>query len=255
MPILPNASVKSKVDFTRSRFEWKRQFSVAPTVNVLEEGTALIRVADPSGLAEVVEPSTAAASLIPAGISLQSRISAVTFTNVEELTVPTVAPFTVNLKKTTLLDTGAGIPELAVWDYSLGVPAYLNVLGVTPPAAATNVYATTAGLIEFDAARAGDKVRAVYRYILTAIERDELLRQSHVNRGAEDQFGLMTVAQGHCIVYTTMYDCSESYAVGDTLTLDANGVFSKSGATSFGTVISLATAGDPYLGVEYITPA
>ncbi len=252
MPILPNASVKTKVDYTRSRFEWKRQFSVAPTVNLLEEGTALIRVPDPSGLAEVVEPSTAAASLNPAGISLQSRISAVTFTNVQEMTVPTVAPYTLNLSKTTLIDIGAGVPELAVWDYTLGTPAYL---GVAAAPAALVVGADTSGLMTFDAARAGDKIRAVYRYILTAIERDELLRQSHVNRGAEDQFGLITVAQGHCVVYTTMYDCTEDYAVGDALTLDANGVFSKSGSTTFGQVISLATAGDPYLGVEYITPA
>jgi len=252
MSILPNASVKTKVDITRSRFEWKRQFSVAPTVNLLEEGTVLIRVPDASGLGEVVQPSTAAAALRPAGISLQSRISAVTFTGVEEITVPSAAPYTVQLKKTTLVDHLGGVPELAAWDYTLGVPAYLTVAAL--PAAGT-VGATLPGLLTFDVGNAGDKVRVVYRYILTAIERDELLHQSHVNRGAEDQFGLITVAQGHCVVYTTMYDGFTQYAVGDALTLDANGVFSKAGATAFGEVISLPTAGDPYLGVEYITPA
>jgi len=253
MSILPNASVKTKVDFTRSRFEWKRQFSVAPTVNLLEEGTVLIRVPDASGLGEVVQPSTAAASLRPAGISLQSRISAVTFTGVEEITVPSAAPYTVQLKKTTMVESATPtVPELAAWDYSLGVPAYLTVAAA--PAALT-VVATLGGLLTFPAAQAGDRVRVVYRYILTAIERDELLRQSHVNRGAEDQFGLITVAQGHCVVYTTMYDCFTQYAVGDVLTLDVNGVFSKAGLTNFGEVISLPTAGDPYLGVEYITPA
>jgi hypothetical protein len=43
MPLLPSASVKTKVDFTRSRFEWKRQFQVSPTANIIEEGSLLQR--------------------------------------------------------------------------------------------------------------------------------------------------------------------------------------------------------------------
>jgi len=254
MALLPNASVKTKVDFTRSRFEWKRQFEVAATANIVEEGSLLQRVADASGLKEVVTLSTNAASLRPAGISLQSRITALTFTNVEEVVVPSAAPYTVQLSRTNIIDTGAGVAEAAVWDYDAGPAAYLTVVAGVPAATQVEIAPLT-GLATFNVAEAGHRCRVVYRYNLTAIERDELLRQSHVNRGAEDQFGLMTVAQGHCVVYTTMYDANEQYAVGDALTLDNNGLFSKSGATAFGEVISVPTASDPYLGVEYITPA
>jgi len=49
MPLLPNASIKTKYDFTRSRFEWKRQFEVSPTTNIVEEGAMLTRLAGPAG--------------------------------------------------------------------------------------------------------------------------------------------------------------------------------------------------------------
>jgi len=248
MALLPNASVKTKVDFTRSRFEWKRQFEVAATANIVEEGSLLQRIPDAAGLKEVVDLSTNAGSLRPAGISLQSRISATTFAWVEEVVVPSGAPYTVQLSKTNIIDSGGGIAEAAAWDYNAS--AYLNVVAGAPLGTQFEVVPLT-GLTTFNVAEAGHSVRMIYRYNLTAIERDELLRQSHVNRGAEDQFGLMTVAQGHCVVYTTMYDAQEKYLVGDQLTLDNNGLFSKSGATNFGVVISVPTASDPYLGVEY----
>ena len=252
MPLLPNASVKTKVDFTRSRFEWKRQFQVSPTANIIEEGSLLQRITSPAGSDEVVTRSAVGAGLIPVGISLQSRISGVTFTAVQDVVVPTVAPFTVQLAHMNLPLTAGGFGEATYWDYDLAVPGPLAAVAGAPVA---NVSVTTPanGLLTFDIAQAGQHVRATYKYILTSIERDELLRQSHVNRGAEDQFGLMTVAVGHCVVYTTMYLCTEVYAVGDVLTLDANGLFSKSGGTNFGRVISLPTPSDPYLGVEYVT--
>lgn len=259
MPLLPNASVKTKVDFTRSRFEWKRQFQVSPTANIVEEGSLLQRIVSPAGTDEVVTLSTAAATLRPAGISLQSRITAQTFTAVQDIVVPTVAPFTVQLAHTTLVVTAGGFGEAALWDYDAGAGNEILV-PVAPPAPPpvtipASVTVNANGLLTFDALEAGHHVRVTYRYVMTSIERDELLRQSHVNRGAEDQFGLVTVACGHCVVYTTMYLCTETYAVGDALTLDANGLFSLSGATTFGRVISLPTPSDPYLGVEYVTLA
>jgi hypothetical protein len=252
--------VKTKVDFTRSRFEWKRQFQVSPTANIIEEGSLLQRIVGPSGSDEVVTLSVMAGGQRPVGISLQSRITATTFTAVQDIVVPTAAPFTVQLAHTTLVVTGGGFGEAALWDYDVAAPnnAMVPVAPPPPPAPAVPANVTVApnGLLTFDVAEAGHHIRVTYRYVLTSIERDELLRQSHVNRGAEDQFGLMTVAVGHCVVYTTMYLCTATYAVGDQLYLDANGIFSKNaGSTAFGRVISLPTPSDPYLGVEYITPA
>jgi hypothetical protein len=254
MPLLPNASVKTKVDFTRSRFEWKRQFQVSPTANIIEEGSLLQRITSPAGTDEVVTLSTAAPDLRPVGISLQSRITAVTFTTVQDIVVPVAAPHAVQLAHSTLVTTVGGFGEAALWDFTTGA-ALIAVAPPAPPGAPGSVTVDPNGLLTFDPAQAGDRVRVTYKYVMTSIERDDLLRQSHVNRGAEDQFGLMTVAVGHCVVYTTMYVCTETYSVGDQLTLDVNGQFSLSGATNFGRVISVPTPSDPYLGVEYVTQA
>lgn len=257
MPLLPNASVKTKVDFTRSRFEWKRQFQVSATANIVEEGSLLQRITAPDGLTEVVTLSTNAALLRPVGISLQSRISGQTFTKVQDVVVPHVAPFTVQLAETTLTPNALVVGAGEAVAYDMTAPGWLTVIAPPGPPIGGQVVVNPNGLLTFDpaGAEADHVVRVTYRYTLTAIERDELLRQSHVNRGAEDQFGLMTVACGNCVVYTTMYRCDEQYAVGDVLTLDNAGLFSKSGATPFGVVLSVPTPSDPYLGVEYISPA
>lgn len=257
MPLLPNASVKTKIDFTRSRFEWKRQFMVSPTANIIEEGSFLQRIASLAGTDEVVTLGTAGVGHRLAGVALISRITATTFTAVQDIVVPHVAPFTVQLAHTTLVGDliVAGAGEAYVYDNT----ALAQLTSVFPgPPAAGQVLIGTTGLLTFDPA-GGDAdhlIRVTYRYILTSIERDMLLRQSHVNRGAEDQFGLMTVGCGNCVVYTTMYLATTVYAIGDTVTMDDNGLISKVGAsTNVGVVISLPTPSDPYLGFEYITPA
>jgi hypothetical protein len=254
MPLIPSASVKTKVDFTRSRFEWKRQFQVSPTANIVEEGSLLQRIISPAGIDEVVTLGSIGAGHRVAGISLQSRITATTFTAVEDIVVPRITPFTVQLAHTTLANAG-GFGEATFWDYDLTPPATLVAIAGAP-VSNTSVTTPINGLLVFHADQARQHIRATYRYVLTSIERDELLRQSHVNRGAEDQFGLMTVAVGHCVIYTTMYLATTIYAVGDVVTMDDGGLVSKVGAsTNVGTVISLPTPSDPYLGVEYITPA
>ncbi len=252
MSLLPVACVKSKVDQTRSRFEWKRQFEVSPTANILEEGSVLRRVANAAGTSEVVELCTSAgAGQLVAGISLQSSISAVSFTEVEERVVPTAAPYTIQLKHYNPIDVGAGVAEATAWDSDAGPAAYLTVIAPGVPAATQVAINTAGGLATFNAAEAGHRVKFIYRYTMTTIERDEMLRQSHINRGAESQFGLMLVGYGNCWVYTSEYDASQQYTVGDQLTTGDNGLFSKGGATNFGRVFSVPAPGDPYLGVEY----
>lgn len=258
MPILPNASVKTKVDFTRSRFEWKRQYEVNPTANLVEEGTVLVRVKNAAGTGEVVQPCSSAGGELPVGISLQSRISAVTFTEVEDVVVPAApGPYTVQLKHTNIVDTGGGVAEANAYDYDL--PGFLTVAAA--PGVNTVAIDPLTGIATFDAGQAEHNVRLNYRFVLTAIERDAILRQSHVNRGAEDQFGLITIAYGSCVVYTTMYDAFAQWAdptPGPPLqaTLGDNGLFTLGGGgDNFGRVISAPTAGDPYLGIEYVTVA
>lgn len=259
MPLLPNASVKTKYDFTRSRFEWKRQFEVSPTTNILEEGSIVTRLPGPAGN-EVIQLGHAAAMAVgerPAGISLQSRITANTFADVRNYTIPAApGPYTIQLPHAGLVDLGALTAEAYVWDNTAAGPiAVIPHIPVPAPGAAQVDIDPVTGLMTFNAAEAEHDITITYRWNLTAVERDLILRQSHVNRGAEDQFGLMTVGYGNCVVYTSMYMADQAYTVGAQLTLGAGGLFTLGGLTNFGYVVSVPSPGDPYLGVEYISPA
>jgi hypothetical protein len=260
MPLLPNASVKTKYDFTRSRFEWKRQFEVSPTTNILEEGSMLTRLPGPAGN-EVVQLCHAGAAVgteRACGIALISRITATTFADVRNFVIPAVpGPYTIQLPHAGLVDYGAGVAEAYVWDNTAAVQLAV-IAPPGPPVGNQVMINTVSGLMTFPAALAGDAITVNYKWNLTAVERDLILRQSHVNRGAEDQFNLLTVGFGNCVVYTSMYDCHEAYPVGAPLYL-INGGFVSSvdpGASiQFGHVVSPPTPGDPYLGWEYISPA
>lgn len=261
MPLLPNASIKTKYDFTRSRFEWKRQFEVSPTTNIVEEGAILTRLPGPAGN-EVVQQSVTGvmgAGEALAGAALISRITANTFTDVKEYTVPVApGPYTIQLPHGNLLLTAPATAEAYVWDLDAGPPAALLVvahIAVPAPAAGQVDIDPVTGLMTFNVAEAGHNLVVTYRWNLTAVERDLILRQSHVNRGAEDQFGLMTLGYGDCLIYSSMYDASSPYLVGDSLYLLGNGCVTATnpggGELNFGRVVSPPEPGDPYLGFEY----
>ena len=269
MPLLPNASVKTKYDFTRSRFEWKRQFEVAPTANIVEEGSMLTRLPGPTGneVVQLGQQGALATGERPCGIALISRITADTFTMVRDATVPAApGPFAVQLPNANLVVTtnafptvASGAAEVFAYDHTAAatIDTIVHVAVPVPAAGEVDVDPLT-GLMTFNAAEAEHDITVTYRWYLTAVERDLLLRQSHVNRGAEDQFGLMTVGYGNCWLYTSMYVAGDTYTVGAPLYLYDNGLVSATqiaGSTQFGTVISVPSPGDPYLGFEYISPA
>jgi hypothetical protein len=93
------------------------------------------------------------------------------------------------------------------------------------------------------------------------VEKEALIRSSHVNRGADEQFASLSVGVGRCRVYTTMFNAAAQWELllqDGTLNspvLGPNGLWSTVNETAtgtpFGRVISLPTVDDPYLGVEY----
>jgi hypothetical protein len=259
MPLLPNASIKTKYDFTRSRFEWKRQFEVSPTTNIVEEGGMLTRLPGPAGN-EVVQQSLTGVmgtGEALAGAALISRITADTFTDVRDYTVPAnPGPWTIQLPHANLLITAPALAEAYVWDNTAAAALTVIAHIAVPAPAATQVdIDPVTGLMTFNTAEAEHDVTVTYRWNLTAVERDLILRQSHVNRGAEDQFGLMTVGYGDCLIFSSMYEASSPYLVGDSLYLLGNGCVTATnpggGELNFGRVVSPPEPGDPYLGFEY----
>ncbi len=114
-------------------------------------------------------------------------------------------------------------------------------------------------------ADAGLEVKIVFRWELSAREHDFFVRDSHINRGAEDLLQEMMVGCGSpCIVYTMMYDaaavwramtataghqpCLNANGIGEVTTIDINAT-----GTVIGRVIKIPSVDDPYLGIEFST--
>ena len=257
MAIIPGAAVQAKYDLTRSIFETKRMYPLAAGVNIAEEASLLIQTAGATSVEASV--STGAADEIPLGVALLSFIKGTTFTKYEDGVVPAVAPLTFQLARTNLVDVGAGVAEIAVYDVTSA--AYLTVqAGAGPAAGVVQVNAVT-GLMTFNVAEAGNTFWVRYRYTMTVVEKEALIRSSHVNRGADEQFQTTSVGVGRCRVYTTMFDSRGEWVLlqQDGLTsspvLGPNGLWSTVAVTAtgtpFGRVISLPTVDDPFLGIEY----
>ena len=260
MSIIPGAVVQAKYDLTRSFFGKKRTYPLTAGTNVAEEGALLIQTAGTSSITASV--ATGASGEIPLGVAMHSFIKGTTFTKYELLSVPAVAPYTVQLAHPLLINAGAGVAEAAVYDVTN--TAYLLVAAA--PIAGTAGINVTSGLMTFDVAQAGISFWVRYRYTMSVTERDNLIRASHINRGADDQFEAITVGMGHCRIFTTMYNAAgawelltQSYtaAADESPCLGADGLWSTNtlhvNGTMMGRVISLPTADDPYLGLEFNT--
>ncbi len=268
MALEPGASVKSKYDLTRSRFEYRDSYELVHGTNLIEEAQLMIA----GGVAvQQAAVSAGAAAEVPLGVALNASILGVTFTAFEAFTVPAApGPYTVQLGNTNLVDAGGAVgAEIYAWDVTNG-----NVfVHVAAPPAAINQYSVNAltGVMTFDPAgtSAGVVGWARYRWNLTAIQAREILRESAIGRGSDATFEKIIVGRGHCRIFTTMYDCNAAWTLNfqtDTVGSNDNspclgpgGVWSTTAALNavlpaavpLGRVISLPTADDPYLGIEY----
>ena len=255
MALLPGAAVFGKYDMTRSRFAKRWQFEIAAGANIVEEGSVLVRAAG-AGTTEVVSPSADAAGEVPLGIAIHGVISATSFTEVFEGTVPLAGTLTLDLGRRLIIDVGAGVAEARARD--LTTPQELAVIAPGAPIDNQVAIDTGTGIATFHAGEAGSNVRIYFRWTLSTIEAQQILRESHVNRGVENLFGQIMVGVGHCQVYTTMFDARGIWVVGEPGDLGASGLFTTpaeaSNTVPFGRVISVPTTDDPYLGVEYTTP-
>lgn len=260
----PGASEKALWDMTRSEFGDRRQFSIKDGVNILNEGTFLAREDGGAG-EQVVLPCTGAADEIFAGVALHSGIEGYIWAAVFDTTVPNVATPTIDVGHKNLLDDGASpaTAETRVIYTATGTAFTIND-EATPPAAAGQVQVVpSTGIYTFHSGDAGANVRITYRWLLSAIERDFFLGVSNINRGAESQFGIMTVGVNRCVVYTMMYDARAKWVIlstvaGDLPVLGANGKVStatlEAAGTLIGRVVKAPEPGDPYLAIEYTVP-
>lgn len=257
MAILPDAVVKAKYDFARSYFQETRQYPLQAGTNIAEEGQLMIAVAGATTVEATT--STGAGGEVPLGVNLLSYIAGTTFTWYETGTIPSVAPYTNTLKFPNIIDVGAGVAEAYFYDVTSGAARTIIAPGVP-----NNVQAainTATGVVTNNVANAGHTFYVRYRFTMTTTQKELLIHSSHINRGAESEFTTVNVGIGHCVVYTTNYDARGVWTLlvqngaGASPCLGPGGrwtTITLSGAsTAFGRVISLPTADDPYLGIEY----
>lgn len=259
----PDAAVQSKVDRTRSEFEYVRQYDIAPATTIAEEGTILMRAAGAGG-SEVVSPTAGAATDVPLGLALHSSIQATTMVAQIQKTIPASGTLTVDLGRTNIVDAGSSVAE------ALGVASTtgaLTTVAAGVPSSGEMAINLTTGIATFHADEAGQDVTITYRWNLTVLESNQIFRDSHINRalgqggGPEASFGKVMVGVGRCVVYTTMYDAGATWVQHGTTTaacvLGAGGIFTTNArngtGVAFGKVIKVPSVADPYLGVEYVT--
>ena len=105
----------------------------------------------------------------------------------------------------------------------------------------------------------GGYVYATYQYEMTAAELKFHGRNFwNLIDDTTQQENKIAVIEGWSIIFTTMYDVQQTYAINDALTAGAvgdslSGLVTKGGTGAFiGNVIQVPTADDPYLGIKYV---
>lgn len=265
--IQPGAAIKATWDMDRSRFEKKWQYAIKDGVNILNESTFLARQAGIGG-GEVVLPCTGAADEIFAGVALHSGISAYVWANCVRATIPAVPDgaglYIIDVNHKNLINDGAA-PKTALCSVvyaATGAPFNINDAATPPGGIGVVQVDPDTGIFTFNALDKGVDVIITYRWVLSAIEHQLFVRESHPNRGSELQLQEMMVGTGQCIVYTMMYDASAVWVVlstvaGDQPCLGPNGevttVAINAVGTVIGRVIKAPSPDDPYVGIEYKT--
>ncbi len=261
MSIQPGASVKSKWDQTRSDIGDRREFPLVPGTNLVEEAQVMVAGGTVAQQATTSINGAAFGDAVPLGLSLNGKILATTFVNYESGTVPAAAPFTYTLEHSNLVtNTYSTFADAYVYDTTGATELEVAAAAV----AATSVtLATSTGIITFNAADASHAFFTRYRWTLTTIEAQEILRQSSIGRGSESTYDKVVVAHGHCTMFTSMFDADAAWVLNQQLGTAANGnpvtgaggvltiYDNNNDGTCFGRVVSLPSANDPFLGVEY----
>lgn len=114
---------------------------------------------------------------------------------------------------------------------------------------------TTNGTITRNGAGITNGATVYVTYTYQYSEADKINEGKNFALNFDDTLGSnkITFIQGFSTIYTDQYDTSLDYTVGQTLYVTGTGKFTTQnffGGKSFGKVVSVPTASDPFLGVE-----
>ena len=244
--------IKMAIDLKRTHSYRTDSIPLAVGATVSEEGQGLISVL--VGGVEHVLPSAGAGGETFAGFASFRQLNYSTAPNVELLTVPAAAPYTIQLQFNNLL---AG--QVRVYDVLNAVD--LLVVGGIPAAGQVNVNVTT-GLLTFNAAEGGLLMKIYYRWNLTVYQAQTYYYQAATNYPDPNFFGQVGVMKGKGRLHTSYYDQSIDWSAvaPGTITLGAAGILTVGGA---GPLVPNAyvvkapdvgvtvTSSAQFLGIEY----
>jgi len=221
----------------KTRISQSKEFPISTGEVVAAEGVALMQVLEDGE--ECVKPTTAAGTEVFIGFSYGQTMTPVTKSNVEELTCPAVALYTVTLEKEPIA-AQIYIVNSAGTEQTSGDPANANE------------YSIVAKVVTFHAGQAGLVETITYRYSPTAVElqfEDKLDLTSFAATDYVSSIG--AILQGE--IFTDQFDAGVAWAGGAVVKCGASGIVTigGAGATISCVVTHVPTVETPFLGLRY----
>jgi len=236
------------MDIKRSFFQIVDVQIQALGSTVTDEGQGLVAVVE-DGI-EKVKPSAGGAGEAFVGFATFRQRDVTTKASVEELSVPSAAPYDVELAASALISGQVRVHDVLA-------NSDLVVVLVAPAPGQVQVNLTT-GMLTFNAAEAGRAMKSYYRFNLTLAQSRALYYDLPTNYPDANLFGTVGVGKGKGRIFVGMYDQSIDWSAvaAGTITLMAGGMLTVGGAGPLvpgARVVKVPTAGigQAYLGVEF----
>lgn len=237
-------------DLKKSFSSLVRELPVATGQSVAKEGLCLVKVME-SGVAKV-KPSTGASTDIFCGFSTSDNESITTQPRVEQVTVPSSSPYTIQLSSTTPAGSGPASYEIRVYNAST-TTEFSQVATIV---GANQFVLSSTGVLTVSGTYAGDTLDVYWRVNLSALEAQTLFYQRHPNNTAGSILNQVGVMCGHGEMYTYQYNASVNWGsvTAGNVICGASGIVTSGAAGSYNTVgeiIKVPDTSDASLGIAF----
>lgn len=209
---------------------------ISSDITVLEEGVALVRAMENGALVAAISSGDVDEVFI--GFSMNRHITPGSTVALLTATIPTTAPYTIDLGRAVLNGEVAVYFGNTIADIAAGAPA-------------AGEYGLSGSVLTFAAADAGKTVSIRYRYALTQVEANLLFGSDITgafNRMAEVNSSLIEVG----LVVTDKYAVNDDWNTAVYAYAGADGILTTddTAGPKVGYVALLPSAADGFLGVE-----
>lgn len=243
-------------DLKRSHFSLILERGVTDGLTITEEGQALIAVIDQATGTEKVQSSGGDSGEIFAGFSIRDNADNATTSVVEEIVVPSVAPFTASLSNTNIVAGTVGVSTTAALRAVASDTGLLAKTDSVPNTGEIQILSpatVVTGDLVFHEDEAGQTVTVTYRFNLTVAQSRLEFFQRNINNEAGALFGQVGVGMGNGEVFTDQFDATLAWDAGEVITTGADGILTQggNGAKLDARVISVPNVNNPLLGINF----